>query len=280
MAQQSEKIESGSPGTARSGQQTLQLRDLASHPSAGVSTAQEGAGLSLPAEPPRPPHRCLCPSQTPPKQRVPRPAQQDRHQGQKGAPWLLGPHPSAAPGSLGTGASPQSRGVRACFLVTAQRKEMPPLCIHPRGSNPSTDPPHRCAGCAQLPAAQPAPLQGKICCLGPRTPWAPPNPPAPGFPRLRETFKSGLGSRHVLLISSGRSTRALSRAICSAPRPTTGRGRGTRCLRRHPAPGDTQPKAAGREAAGPGGSTGSCFTQPRGEQDPEFGISPESSFTP
>lgn len=80
-----------------------------------------------------------------------------------------------------------------------------------------------------------------------QNPPAPNNPPAPGFPRLRETFKSGLGSRHVLLIRSGRSTPVLSRTICSAPRPTAGQGRRTRCLHGDTVPGDTQPKAASRD---------------------------------
>lgn len=76
----------------------------------------------------------------------------------------------------------------------------------PRGRDPNTDPLNGCAGCAQLPAAQPALLQGKPSCPGPQTAPALPNPPAPGFPWLSEAFKSGLGSHHVLLISSGRST--------------------------------------------------------------------------
>lgn len=65
------------------------------------------------------------------------------------------------------------------------------------------------------------PCGANAAAMNLRTPWVPTNPPAPGFPRLRETFKLGLGSHHVLLISSGRSTLVLSHTICSAQRPTT-----------------------------------------------------------
>lgn len=73
----------------------------------------------------------------------------------------------------------------------------------------------------------------------------------------------------------------LSCAICS--RAETHRRSGTRdalpaqgpSTRGHPTHGSRQ------RPAGPGGSTGSCFTQPRGEQEQtESGISPDSSFTP
>lgn len=92
---------------------------------------------------------------------------------------------------------------------------------------------------------------GKPRCLQPQSPPRPPNPPAPGFPRLRETFKSGLGRRRVVLISSGRSTPAPSRAICSAPRPT--KGQGTRSPHGDPAPSRPQPRAQqGSGGAGDG----------------------------
>lgn len=51
VAQQSEKIESGSPGTARSGQQTVQLRDKARHLPAEASTAQSPPCHCAPVKP-------------------------------------------------------------------------------------------------------------------------------------------------------------------------------------------------------------------------------------
>lgn len=98
-------------------------------------------------------------------------------------------------------------------------------------------------------------------------PPGPPNPPAPGFPRLRETFKSGLGRRRVLLISSGRSTPAPSRAICSAPRPT--KGQGTCSPHGDPAPSRPQPTAAGRARQGSGGAGDGVFpsASPGGQRE-------------
>lgn len=130
VAQQSEKIESGSPETARSGQQTAQLRDIARHLPAEASTAQS---------PPMP----LCPSQTLPRQTVPQPARLDQHWGKTellgslGRPLRAGVHPGAHWAQLKGG---------TCLHTTSI----------PQGSHPKT--------------TQPAPLQGKPRCLGCQSP--------------------------------------------------------------------------------------------------------------
>lgn len=107
-------------------------------------------------------------------------------------------------------------------------------------------------------------------------PPGPPNPPAPGFPRLRETFKSGLGRRRVLLISSGRSTPAPSRAICSAPRPT--KGQGTRSPRGDPAPSRPQPRA--QQGSGEQGMVFFPAHRLEGSGSTEFAVPPGSSSIP
>lgn len=90
-------------------------------------------------------------------------------------------------------------------------------------------------------------------------PPGPPNPPAPGFPRLRETFKSGLGRHRVLLISSGRSTPAPSRAICSETE--THQGAGDTQPARGPSTQQTPAHGCRQGSAGLRGSRGSRFSQ-------------------
>lgn len=105
VAQQSETIESGSPETARSGQLTVQLRDIARHLPAQASTAQS------------PP----CPHQTLPRQWVPQPAPLDQHWGRTELLGSLG-----TPTELGCTPRPPGHSPKQGHASTSTPQGNPP----------------------------------------------------------------------------------------------------------------------------------------------------------
>lgn len=252
----------------------LQLRDIASQLLAGARTTQESTRLSLPVEPPTPHDHCPCSSQTLPKQRVPWPARLDQHQGPDGAPWLLGPHCHTALGSLGTGRSPQSWGVHGGVLDIAQWRDTPPPHIHhPEEGTPTQI---LCMDVLAVPSSR---LPSLLPCgANPAVLDSRPHRPCPilllqAFPGLAKPLNQALAATMCCLLAlAGAHSAESCHLLCTE----THCGSGTRDVlpTRGPSTHGHPAQGSGQRPAGPRGSMGSCFTQPRGEQEQtEFGIS-------